>query len=76
MQHGFNIQGNDNSLSSNTASNNTQDGFRFEGDRNTLTSNTGTGNTQDADVGGRTTGNTCTGNTLGTTDGSCPTDFP
>jgi parallel beta-helix repeat protein len=74
---GFLIQGNDNTLSGNSGSNNTWDGFRIEGNNNTLSGNTGNKNqSQDVDVRNNTTGNTCTGNTFGTTNGQCPPDIP
>lgn len=84
IDEGFRIQGNDNTLSGNTANNSTGradgrrgDGFRIEGNDNTLSGNSGNGNSsQDVDVRNNTTGNTCTGNTFGTTNGSCPPDVP
>jgi hypothetical protein len=76
-EDGFRIQGNTNNLRDNVGNANQRDGFRIEGNDNTLGGNRGDGNrSDDLDVRNGTTGNTCTGNTLGAINGRCPPDFP
>lgn len=90
-ESGFRISSDGNTLRGNTANNSVGvpdrrpgrtgtrrrgDGFRIEGNNNTLSGNSGSGNRDDLDVRNNTSGNTCSGNSFGTTNGQCPPDFP